>query len=110
MHVIEESNGLTHVALEGDLDIEGTNAVQDPFYFHLTSRRKPAIVDLSGVKFIASLGIGMLVRVSQSLRRHGVGMVLLSPARMVDETLRAAHIDQVIPIAATREEALERVA
>ena len=42
LRVIEESDGLTHVALEGELDIPGVNAVGDKFYFHLTARRKPA--------------------------------------------------------------------
>ena len=72
LRVIEESDGLTHVALEGELDIPGVNAVGDKFYFHLTARRKPAIVDMAGVRFLSSLGIGMLVCVAQSLKRHGV--------------------------------------
>ncbi len=109
LHVVERSDSLTHVALEGELDIEGVNAVQDAFYFNLTSRRKPSIVDLAAVRFIASLGIGMLVRVQHSLRRNGVSMVLLNPQGMVGETLRTASIDELIPIVASREEALERL-
>jgi anti-anti-sigma factor len=109
LHVIERSDDLTHVALEGDLDIDGVNAVQDSFYFNLTARRKPAIVDMSGVRFIGSLGVGMLVRVAQSLRRNKIGMVLLNPAGMVDETLRLTCIDQVIPFVQTREEAVEKL-
>lgn len=104
--MIEETDALTHVALEGDLDIPGVNAVGDKFYFHLTARRKPAIVDIAGVRFLSSLGIGMLVRVAQSLRRHGVPMVLAGARGGIGETLRMTNIDKVIPMAATREEAL----
>jgi anti-anti-sigma factor len=110
LRVIDESDALTHVALEGSLDIEGVNAVQDKFYFHLTARRKPAIVDMAGVGFIGSLGIGMLVRVAQSLKRQGLPMVLLNTAGKVDEALRLLNIEQVIPFAKSREEALARLA
>ncbi|HEX5136675.1 MAG TPA: STAS domain-containing protein [Planctomycetota bacterium] len=106
LRVIEETDALTHLALEGDLDIPGVNAVGDKFYFHLTARRKPSIVDVAAVRFMSSLGIGLLVRVSQSLRRHGVGMVLVGAAGKVDEMLRMTNIDKVIPMAATREQAL----
>jgi anti-anti-sigma factor len=106
LRVVEESESLTHVALEGDLDIPGVNQVGDKLYFHLTARRKPSIVDLEGVRMLSSLGMGLLVRVSQSLRRHGKGMVLLNPVGVVDQSLRTTNLDKVIPIATTREEAL----
>lgn len=109
LHVVERSDVLTHVALEGDLDIEGVNAIEDAFYFNLTAAKKPAIVDMAGVKFISSLGMGMLVRVAQSLRRQGVKMVLLNLQGTIDESLRMTNIDQVIPFASSREEALERL-
>jgi anti-anti-sigma factor len=109
LHVVERSDVLTHVALEGDLDVEGVNAIEDAFYFNLTAPKKPAIVDMAGVKFISSLGMGMLVRVAQSLRRQGVRMVLLNLQGTIDESLRMTNIDQVIPFASSREEALERL-
>jgi anti-anti-sigma factor len=110
LRVIEESDGLTHVALEGELDIPGVNEVGDKLYFHLTARRKPSIVDMSGVRMLSSLGMGLLVRVSQSLRRHGIPMVLLGPVGTVAESLRMTNIDKVIPIAGSREEALKLLA
>ncbi len=109
LQVVERSDSLTHIALVGDLDIEGVNATQDAFYFNVATRRKPTIVDLSGVKFIGSLGIGMLVRVAQSLIRNGGRMVLLNPVGTVDEMIRLLNLDSVIPIVKTREEATARL-
>jgi len=105
LRVVEHSERLTHVALEGSLDINGVNAVADAFYFNLTSRKRPGIVDMSGVTFIGSLGVGMLVRVAQSLRRQGFRMVLLNPVSTVEGTLRLSSIDKVIPIASSVKEA-----
>ncbi|MFI5403480.1 MAG: STAS domain-containing protein [Planctomycetota bacterium] len=106
LQVVEQSDAVTHVALRGCLDVEGVNAIQDQFYFNLTARRKPSIVDMAGVTFIGSLGVGMLVRVAQSLRRNGVRMVLLNPKGTVEETLRILDLGQVIPMTANHEEAL----
>ena len=109
LRVVEQSDQVTHIALEGDLDVEGVNAIEDKVYFNLTTRRKPAIVEMSAVNFAGSLGIGMLVRVAQSLKRQGCGMVLLNPVSKVDESLCFTNIHMVIPIVQSRDEALERL-
>jgi len=105
LSVVELSDDLTHVALSGRLDILGVQAVELTLTSHTAARRRPAIVDLSGVEFIGSLGIGSLVRIARTLRGHGVGVVLLAPRERVDGVLRASSIDQIIPIAATVDEA-----
>lgn len=106
LNVIEQSEEVTHIALEGSLDVEGVNAIENPVYFNLTSRKKPAIVDMAGVSFIGSLGMGMLVRVAQSLKRQGFKMVLLNTRGIVDEALRMTNIHFVIPFATSRDEAM----
>ena len=105
--VIEQSDDLTHVALAGQLDLQGVEEIEDTFYRNTTSREKPVIVDMAQVNFIGSLGIGMLVRVSQSMRTLDMKMVMMNTTGLVDETLRIANIDKLIPIVSTREEALD---
>ncbi len=109
LHVVEQSDEVTHIALEGSLDVEGVNVISDAVYFNLTTRKKPAIVDLARVDFIGSLGMGMLVRVAQSLRRQGFGMVLMNPRGTCAESLQLTNIDQVIPFVTTREEAIGKL-
>jgi anti-anti-sigma factor len=105
--IIREDDSITHVALLGNLDVEGVNRIQDRFAFTTTSRRKATLVDVSQVSFIASLGMGMLVSAAKALQRNGAGMVLLAPSSMVLRALDAAGINRVIPIAAGEEEALQ---
>lgn len=104
--VIDLHDERTEVALAGRLDLQGVNEVTGRFETTVGARRKPAVVDLSGVEFIASLGIGMLTGAAKSLRAHGHAMVMIVPEGLVEQTLRAASIDAVIPIAADREAAL----
>jgi len=107
--VIRADDSITHVAMLGRLDIEGVNQVQDRFVFQVTARHKDALVDLSQVTFIASLGMGMLVSAAKALQRQGARMVLLAPTYMVEQALSAAGINHVIPIAHAEEEALQRL-
>src|SRR5262245_17626480 len=109
MHIEEIclNDGLTHIALVGKLDMPGLHAVDIKFHGYTAARRRPTLVDLARLEFIASLGIGMLVSCAQSLRRHEAKMVLLNAHGMVLEALRAVGIDQAIPIVNDADEAMK---
>jgi anti-anti-sigma factor len=106
MKVVERTEELTHVALDGRLDIAGVEGVQLPFTLVVVARKLPAIVDLSGVDLVVSVGIGMLVGAAKALRSHGRTMVVLAPREGVAQVLRLSSIDKMIPIAATKEQAI----
>lgn len=107
LEILRSDDHLTHVALRGRLDLEGVQSIQNQFVFATAPRRKPTIVDLAQVTFLASLAIGMLVSVGKTLKGHGAPIVLCAPSAMVGKTLRAAGIDHLMPIVASPEEALQ---
>ena len=55
--VVEASDTLTHVVLRGRLDVTGVGKVEHELAKHTVARRKPAIVDISAVDVLASIGI-----------------------------------------------------
>jgi anti-anti-sigma factor len=97
---------ITHLALSGRLDVAGLHAVDVKFHGYTAARRRPALVDISGVEMITSLGMGMFLSCARSLQRHGARMVLLNPQPQVEELLKAVGIDQGIPIVRSLDEAL----
>jgi anti-sigma B factor antagonist len=105
LQIIQADDSLTHIALVGNLDLQGVTEIQDQFVFNTTTRRAPALVDLSGVDFIASLGISMLIAAAKVLERNGVSFVLCAPTDLVRDTLEKVGIDDVIPIAMDKAEA-----
>jgi anti-anti-sigma factor len=105
LKVIEASDSLTHIAVVGRLDLEGVHAVELRFTTQAAARRRPTLVDLSELEFIASLGMGMLLRTAKALDQHKVRMVLVQPQELVERALRASSLDKVIPIAADLEQA-----
>lgn len=106
LKIVEEADSHTYVAFTGRLDSEGVDAVELAFTGHAVARRRPVIVDLSEVTFLASLGMGMILRAARTLKRHDARLVLLDPQAPVEKALRNAQLDEVIPIAHGRDEAL----
>ncbi len=98
IELVERDDNITQVALIGRLDVQGMHEIDIKFHGYTAARKQPAIVDLSRVEFIASLGMGMLISCAQSLGRSDAKMVLLNPQKEVAETLKAAGVDQTIPV------------
>jgi anti-anti-sigma factor len=106
LQVEERTDGISHVALVGKLDVAGLHAVDLKFHSQTSARKQSAVVDVSRLEYIASLGMGMLISCAQSLRRKGATMVLVGAQGVVDTALRTAGIDQAVPMAADVDEAV----
>jgi anti-anti-sigma factor len=109
MAVEELEGGITSVVLVGRLDIAGAGAID--LQFNTVAGSKRAIVlDLSQVSFLASMGIRTLVSGARTVRSKGGAMVMLSPVNTVENVLRTAGIDELIPIFRDRATAVAAVA
>ena len=96
--IVQADDRLLRVKLMGRLDVAGVNRISLEFARQVATRRKPTIVDLSDVEFIASLGMGMLVENAKALKRNNVRMVVADPQQLVEEALRSAGLDAVFGI------------
>jgi len=70
------------------------------------SAGKNLVLNLSGVSFIASSGVGALLALVEQFREHGksVRFVLLSPA--VESVIRLLNLDQFLTIDRTEADAV----
>ena len=100
MKMTEESldGGAVRIALDGRLDIEGTQQVENQFAYSTTSRAGQFAVDLSGVTFIASIGIRMLLTAARAQMQRGGRVILVSPAGMSRRVLETAGVDQLVAV------------
>jgi anti-anti-sigma factor len=97
LNVTELENGITQIALSGRLDVEGALKIDGEFN-QIAEEKKNVLVDLSGVSFIASLGIRTLITGAKATANNGGKMVLLNPQPNVERVLRTSRVDTVIPI------------
>jgi anti-sigma B factor antagonist len=65
------------------------------------------IVDLSGVSFIDSAGLGVLVGALRRAREDGGELALVCDSEGILKILRLTGLDRVFPLAATVDKALE---
>ena len=65
---------------------------------------------MAEVTFIASLGIGMLVGIANAMRAHHTGVVVLVGRTQVRDMMELTNVHSLIPLAATCEEALVKLA
>jgi len=98
LDVIDVTDRYTHLALSGRLDIPTVNTIQLRFTTEATVRRKPVILDLSGVELMTSYAMGMLVSAARTLLGHGASIVAYGAPPHVDLALRAIALDRVIPL------------
>ncbi len=64
------------------------------------------VLNLEGVTFIASSGVGAILAVAEQFREAGKGMRLVALSPPVDSVIRLLNLDQFLPIDATENEAL----
>lgn len=86
------------IALDGRLDVEGTQAI-DMKFTALTATKKAAIlVDMTNVSFLASIGMRTLLTCAKAASNRGGKMVLLGPQPMVKEVLERTGVASLIPV------------
>jgi N-acetylglucosaminyldiphosphoundecaprenol N-acetyl-beta-D-mannosaminyltransferase len=68
--------------------------------------QKPVFVDLSGVTFMDSSGIGLLAKLARDARQANVPFGILQPSVSVVNIIQAMHLSAQFPVYASRAEAL----
>jgi anti-anti-sigma factor len=107
--VHRKDDQVTHLALAGRLDLVGVQEIELHFIAHTASRRKPAVVDITQVTFLSSMGVRMLLSTAKALAPHGAKMVLLNPQPQVLQVLQLGQLVAIIPVEADLATALKSV-
>jgi len=100
----EDQGPISRIALTGRLDIMGAEKIALPLAT-LAGSKQNLIVDMSGVSFIASIGIRHLVSAAKTLSRRGGRLVLLNPNDMVTEVLTTSGLATLLPMVRSESEA-----
>jgi anti-sigma B factor antagonist len=95
MNVVEGADGVTHVVLDGRLDIAGAQEV-DPGFMTLAEESKALIVDLTRVSFIASLGVRTLMVSAKMIIRRGADIAVCGASEGVEKVLRSTGFDEIV--------------
>ena len=91
-------NGIRLIKLSGKMDLIGTGKIETMFTGYCTGEDVRVIVDLSGVDYLASTGIRLLLSTFKSLSKRCGKMVLIDPTPGVKHVLEVAGVPSIIPV------------
>ena len=86
------------VILDGDFDALGAGAVRPAFEELVVEGETDVVVDLSGVRFMDSSGIGALVFLYKRLVAAGRGLELVGLEGQPLELVSLLRVDKAIPV------------
>jgi anti-sigma B factor antagonist len=98
--------GPTVLAVSGEVDVHTGPALRDRIADALDSGRPRLVVDLSGVDFLDSTGLGVLVAGLNRSQELGGTLSLVCPRPRILTVLRITGLDELFVIHPTVEDAL----
>ena len=98
MTVEQREDAITWITLDGRLDRQGTQAIDQKLDHAISAGAMDVVIDLSRVSFITSTGIHSLVTAGKAQAARGGRVVLVRPELMVARVLEISGIDTIVPV------------
>ena len=98
-----ESGGeqYTLVELVGEADVTNSDALREVLDAEVAKQPRTLIIDLSGLRFMDSSALHVILRANRAMDRQGGVVALASPRDPVAKMLRLTAADQLIPVYAS---------
>jgi anti-sigma B factor antagonist len=96
----------TVVEASGEIDLRTQPEFQSAIMSVCQERPAKLIVDLGGVSYMDSSGVGTLVKVSHAVKGYGGELLLVNPTERVRSIFEITTLDKYFTILGTEEEAL----
>lgn len=95
---IDDSGDVAVARLIGRLDTAGVGAIELAFTARLVPEPRPVLIDLTGLDFIASLGVRLLITTARSRARRGAALVMYGAGDTVTDIITTMGLDEIIPL------------
>jgi anti-sigma B factor antagonist len=100
-----DRGGWTVVEAKGEIDLYTAPKLKEELGGLVEQDRVRIAVDLAGVEFLDSTGLGVLIGSLKRCRERGGEFALAAPRETVQKVLQITGLDKVFPIHATVDEA-----
>lgn len=97
-HVINVSGNHASATLSGKVYAHDAGIIRDELLTEIDKGIVNISIDLVGVSYIDSTGLGVLVTVHKRTKEHNGAMVLTGITGMVAELLKRTRLDKVLTI------------
>ncbi|TXN31126.1 STAS domain-containing protein [Lacisediminihabitans profunda] len=101
----EIADGIAVVRPTGRLNMVSAGRLRELITSTVAGGRSRVVVDLTGVEFIDSSGLGALISGLKTARQAGGDLRIAAPNEQVSLVLRLTNMDRVLPVYASAETA-----
>ncbi len=98
---------LSIVDLEGKFDFASSRPVEIRLLELVEEGAHRLVLNLSGVQYIASSGMRVLLKVAQQVQGHGGKLCACCPNETVAEVIELSGFDRILDVFETRQDALD---
>ncbi len=95
--------------LTGEIDTVDTEGLGEALGAIVAGKPAGLVLDFSGVNYIASMGLSLLLKLAQEMRKSKRPLVIAAVTPPVKTVLDTVHLGAAIPMETTVENALKRV-
>src|SRR6201995_6081823 len=88
----------TLIGLVGEADVTNSDALREVLDAEVAKQPRTLIIDLSGLRFMDSSALHVILRANRAMDRQGGVVALASPRDPVAKMLRLTAADQLIPV------------
>lgn len=106
---VEEQDGVNVAYVAGEIDIVNAGEVGGQLFAAAPNTAEGLVVDLSGVTYLDSRGLHLLMELAERLRVRDQRLhVVVPPRALIKRVLLLTHIDAVIPLFSSVDDAVAR--
>ena len=101
-----ERDGVSIIQVSGRLDAEGAVTFREYCGGYRAVNDKPLLIDLAGVTFVASSGVGTLLVLTDAFSEAGKEIAFYNLSEVVDQVVDFLNLQEFLCLASSLEEAL----
>jgi anti-sigma B factor antagonist len=105
VHIDTRSSAVI-ISVSGELDLATVPMLRERLESVDETSGAPLVVDLSGVRFIASAGLALLVDLQRRCDERGVSLAVVATGSVVPRAIQVTALDQVFSVHSTVDAAL----
>jgi anti-sigma B factor antagonist len=106
-HTTRQEGNVVVLSLKGEMDVASAPTAMEIFQGIVEGGKPQLLVDLSGISFMDSTGLGVFVKVFKQLQKAGGSVKFACPQPLVSKVFTITGMNKLFPVFQTLEEGLQ---